>query len=593
MNLTSSEKCQAAEKLIQKGQFEDAGFLLDQVLESHPQHVAALIAKSALQLKAGRVPEAKHLLQIAFGQKPDDPVILTNLASLALYENRLADALENLGTVTSLHPQHLPAVLLRGQIHLQRGDLDQARTFLAQAARLGPADPEVLVARSTLALSLQNLAEAAALLDKALEIDPDHVRALATLAQVRVLAGDFDAAARLAAKAHLEAPQDPDIAVSLAQVYLASGALGEAHKLMERFKTRFADFAPVVLCAAEIAIARGQTEDALAAGAKWLRKAPRDIGRVVGFLKILKKAGAWQQLLDLSEKLAAEAAGRDAVLNLREEALHALGRSEDGWASWAGRRGLSESRPAFPIRIALPPRAPLLDEMVLMRFVDSYAGEGDVELVGQPPLAEIWARLSSAGSIRWAKPAKAPAELLADLAARTVLHAPEKRVFRPYLTPDAERRAQWEAALPTDGRPRIGVFWEARAPGLLIDHLKDVFADLPVHPVSLQFDDSRRQLRSWPEALDAGAKLKGLGDLVHLVDCLDLVVGPDGIPLHVAGALRKRGVALLKENHEWYWAGEDRQSSWYPSVERIVSPVGPDWSVAGHALRKVLASLAH
>jgi len=588
MNLTSSEKCRAAEKLIQKGRFEDAGFLLEQVLESHPQNTSALIAKSGLQLQAGRVAEAKHLLQAAFQMDPDDPVILTNLANLALFENRLPEALEHLQTVAVQSPDHLPAILMLGQINLQRGDLGEAQKWLARAADIAPADPTVLVACSTLSLACQNLTEAAALLDKALEIDPEHARALASLAHVRALTGDFETAAALAARAHLEVPQDPDIAVTLARVYLAAGALGEAQKLMDRFKTRFPDFAPVVLCAADISIARGSVAEALADGARWLRKAPKDSGRMAGFLKVLKKAGAWQQLLDLSGKLSAEVAAGDVVQSLREEALHALGRSQEGWTSWAARRNLPQSAPSQPLRVGLPARAPLLDELVLMRFVNAWAEDGPVEMVGESLLQDVWSRLGAAGSVHWSSRSETRPELLADLTARTMLHAPDKADFQAYLAPDADRRAEWDAALPADGRPRIGVFWDARAPGLLMDHLRETLTGLPVHAVSLQFDESRHQLRSWPGALDAGKALKGFGDLVNLVDCLDLVVGPDGIPLHIAGALGRKGVALLQENHDWYWAGTGSGSSWYPSVERIMKPVGPDWSETQISLRKVL-----
>jgi len=592
MNLTSFEKCRAARKLIQKGQFEDADFLLDQVLESHPQNTDALIAKSGLQLKAGRVVEAKHLLQAAFQLDPDNPVILTNLANLALFENRLPEALEHLQTAAAQSPDHLPAILLLGQINLQRGDLGEARPWLSRAAGLAPADPDVLVACSAEALAAQNLTEAAAFLDKALEIEPAHVRALAALAQIRALTGDFETAAALAARAHLEAPQDPDIAVTLARVYLASGALGEAQKLMDRFKGRFPDFTPVVLCAAEVAIARGKVAEALADGAKWLRKAPKDSGRMVGFLRILQKAGAWQQQLDLIAKLSEDVAGSDAVQSLREEALHALGRSEDGWASWAARRNLPERPPEPPLQIVLPARVPLLDELVLMRFVNAWAWDGPVALSGETRLESVWQRLSAGREVQWTQRSDPQPELLADLAARTVLHAPEKAGFVPYLAPDSERRALWDEALPSDGRPRLGIFWDARAPGLLMDHLQEMLADLPVHAISLQFDDSRHQLRTWPDALDAGKALEGLGDLVNLVDCLDMVIGPDGIPLHVAGALGRKGVALLQENHDWYWAGEAGRSNWYPSVQRIVKPIGPDWSDAQISLRKVLDILA-
>ncbi|MHA7773936.1 tetratricopeptide repeat protein [Roseibium sp. M-1] len=591
MNLTSLEKCNAAEKLIQKGRFEDAGFLLDQVLESHPQNRSALVAKGALQMKAGRIPEAKRLLQAAYDLDPADPVVLTNMASLALFENRLADALEHLQTAAETHPEHLPALLLLGQIHQQLGDLPSAQKWLVQAVKLSPADPSVLVALSSLALLRQNLAEAKALLDKALEVEPDHVRALTALAHLKGLGGDFQAAAELAARAHLEAPQDPDAAVALARIYLASGSLREAGKLMDRFKARFGDFPPVVLCAAEVSITRGEVAAALSDCAKWLRKAPKDSGRIIGFLKILKKAGAWQQLLDLCSRLPVEQAELETVRSLREEAFHALGRSEEGWASWAERRGLGPEALEGPLRIALPVRTPLLDELVLMRFVNTWAASGPVTLSGQSSLDRIWGRLAHAAELHRVDDGRKDGLLPADLAALTTLHAPAKTGFAPYLAADPGRSAVWREALPTGKAPLVGIFWQSAAPGLLIDHLHEALSGLDVVPVSLQFDEARHQLRAWPEALDAGVALEDLGDLVNLVACLDMVIGPDGIPLHIAGAMGKKAFALLQQNHDWYWAGEGGDSTHYPSVRRIVKPAGPDWTRTMQVLRTELTAL--
>jgi len=589
MNLTSSEKCAAAESLIEQGRLEDADFLLDQVLESHPHDAGALVGKCALLMKAGKLTEARGLLRTAHEVEPENPVVLTNMANLALLENRGDDALEHLAEACRIRPDCFAAILLTGQIHLQAGNLREAALWLSRASALKPDSADALVAGSALDLARQNITRAAALLETALELEPEHPRALAALSHIRCLAGEFERAGALAKKAHLLAPKDPDIALALARVYLASGALGEAEKLTHRFKARFPDYAPLVLQAAEIAIARGKVQDALADCAKWLRKAPGETARITGFMKVLKLAGAWPQLLDMFARLPEKAATSDRVLSLREEALLALGRSEEAWTSWAERRDLRRGPPEPPFTVEVPQRSPLPDELVLMRFVANWTRDNTMDLVCRTPLKSVWKRTTSGSNVRIADglvPHGDPkAELLADLAARTVLHAPDRAAFRPYLAPDPDRRTAWRTALPAGKTLRVGVFWQSQAPGLLIEHLKTAFKDLDIVPVSLQFDEARHHLRAWPEALDAGARLKGLEDLVNLVDCLDAVVGPDGIPLHVAGALGRKGIVLLKANHPWHWAGEGETSDWYPTIERVVSPAGPSWSGALTTLR--------
>ncbi len=285
----------------------------------------------------------------------------------------------------------------------------------------------------------------------------------------------------------------------------------------------------------------------------------------------------------------------DLVQALREEGLLALGHMREGWQNWANRRKLAAKPPSPPCHVELPPRTPLLDELVLMRFADTWARTGPLTLTGDTLLSSVWEKLTAASSLSFACEQETGrnggSELLADLAARTVLHASGRAGFEAYLSPDPARRAVWQDALPARERPLVGVYWQASAPGLQIEHLKDVFSGKNITPISLQFDETRHQLRAWPDAIDAGRALVDIGDLVNLVDCLDAVVGPDGVPVHIAGALGRKGIVLLQANHEWYWAGQDDASLWYPSVTRIVVPAGPAWSTAGERLSQALDTL--
>ena len=118
--------------------------------------------------------------------------------------------------------------------------------------------------------------------------------------------------------------------------------------------------------------------------------------------------------------------------------------------------------------------------------------------------------------------------------------------------------------------------------------LKKAVENAPGTAVSLQFDSARHQLRVWPDAIDAGIAVKNLADLVDVVASLDHVVGPNGWPIHVAGALGIPGTVLLPENHDWYWHGDGETSTWYPSITRILKPAGPDWEAATDRLSERL-----
>lgn len=84
--------------------------------------------------------------------------------------------------------------------------------------------------------------------------------------------------------------------------------------------------------------------------------------------------------------------------------------------------------------------------------------------------------------------------------------------------------------------------------------------------VSSAWDSAREQLKDEEQIIDAGAHFRDLHDLTALLDACDLVIGPDSIPIHIAGSLGKPGIVLLDPAHPWYWHSVDGRSTWYPSI---------------------------
>ncbi len=157
----------------------------------------------------------------------------------------------------------------------------------------------------------------------------------------------------------------------------------------------------------------------------------------------------------------------------------------------------------------------------------------------------------------------------------------------PFLSPQPQHLERWRKAFADLPRPLIGVDWEQFAPGVAAAGVIPVAAQAGT-VVSLAGDPKRRRLADWPNVIDAGAHIQRADDLVAAVACLDAFVGPDGLPLHVAGALGIPGVALIACGPPWYFAADGDRLIWYRSLVAARQALPGHWD---DALAKAADSL--
>lgn len=234
----------------------------------------------------------------------------------------------------------------------------------------------------------------------------------------------------------------------------------------------------------------------------------------------------------------------------------------------------------------------------LCRLLDGIAGAERIVRIGAPvPEAEL----------------RIPLFDLAGCLGLTLGSIPDAV---PYLRPEPDRRAAWASRLRSDGRLTVGLCWcgnpsspadsgrslerpHPLANALSADSVRLIALTEPSryplvpHPEGLGW-----RLADMPFVVEHGGPETDRGahaflDTVALLAEIDLVVTTDTAVAHLAGALGRPTLLLLKASPDWRWLMDRPDSPWYPSFRLIRQPTAGDWaSVLDAARREVLAVAA-
>jgi len=158
---------------------------------------------------------------------------------------------------------------------------------------------------------------------------------------------------------------------------------------------------------------------------------------------------------------------------------------------------------------------------------------------------------------------------------------------------DADRQA-WADRLAGSPGLKVGLCWSSgfwgstvRSPKSIPLELLAPLAQLPgVRLISLQKGPAHADLAASGLAIeDYDPHLKDLADTAALIENLDLVVSVDTAVAHLAGALGKPVVMLLKYESGTFWLLDTENSPWYASMRIVRQPRAGDWAdVASRAI---------
>ncbi|MDJ0864608.1 MAG: tetratricopeptide repeat protein [Myxococcota bacterium] len=203
---------------------EGARRYLEQVLERSPRNRVALRELTDRDLAEGRTAEAVARLERAADAGPLPPLLLLLRAQVMIHVGDLEQAEESARRAFAAAPQLAAALDILARIYTEQGRLAEAIESFSEADAAGalPAPGQVLLARLHLAAGQRQ--EARAVYEKVLVTRSDLAGAKNDLAWLLAEEGaDLERALTLAQEAQQAIPDSPNIADTLGYVYYRKG----------------------------------------------------------------------------------------------------------------------------------------------------------------------------------------------------------------------------------------------------------------------------------------------------------------------------------------------------------------------------------
>jgi cellulose synthase operon protein C len=296
-----------AQKLIAKGDLQQAEIDLRKASRANPGDPKLHIALAKLYLRMPNLPDAEAELRLAIQDKGDANDVDPLLALALFQQNKLEELFQTIEpddrspqaesqVRLTLGMAHLvlqekneAAPLLEAadrldptaatkaalaQLDLAQNDLAHAQDEIAAAKAIAPDDETVMRVSALVVLAQGDSAGAIKLLGDLLAKHPDDVAALGTHASLLVRAGKFTEAQSDIDHALKIAPHNPGIIYYHAFLLAREGKLDEADQQLNSISTAFSDIPVAYYLQGMVKYKLGQTQQAIEALSKYLARVP-------------------------------------------------------------------------------------------------------------------------------------------------------------------------------------------------------------------------------------------------------------------------------------------------------------------------------
>ncbi|WP_319531176.1 tetratricopeptide repeat protein [uncultured Cohaesibacter sp.] len=606
--LAMEDRIAAAGEHLVANRIENAALIYESVLDINPRNAEALAGLADVYLRQGAFDKALRFASNAVSVNPSLPETSLVLAKAALASNKTGIAETALDSALELANPPAEAFALRADLLADAGQAVEAELLLNKALEVHGPVPQILTTLATLYLRDGLNAQALEVAQEALVLEPDNVAATGLVGAVLCSLKDYRNARPYIEKAHLLDPGNPLFLTYLAQVLIGEGEISDAIRTARRVTQINNVFLMGWGTYVRAMAFKGEVDHALSEFSALAKSHPNRIEALVSLAGAHKSVGQVSKALALLQPLLKNI---KSLSSLEQRKVTAVLRdcclSTCHWqqvrATFIGldlraMLGCETSDPttlrdAFDQTTLLIDRQfNVLDIIPLLRFArphDTTTENKGREVHGSGSLGEIVSLVDGlhfhANDIpRSDADDSLPQQinafpLSAIMAIEENIPAP-KDAFEPYIHAMPETLPIWEASLASLPRPFVGIVWDEHRPGLLLDDLAPMLDGFEGTIVSLVWDDARHQLKGHDAIIDAGVHFRSLADLTACLSMMDLVIGPDGLPMHVAGAMGREALLLCQPDKNWYWAGLEGTSAWYPSIDLLETAGFAHWSDA-------------
>jgi tetratricopeptide (TPR) repeat protein len=182
---------------------------------------------------------------------------------------------------------------------------------------------------------------------------------------------------------------------------------------------------------------------------------------------------------------------------------------------------------------------------------------------------------------------------------------------RPYIHPSERTVEDWRVKTSIFQKPRVGLVWSSgyrkeqeetweankkRNLQLLSLHFLKEF-DACFFTLQKGFipqsEFASLMSEKWggPSLIDFTEELTDFEQTAALISQLDLIITVDTSVAHLAGAMGKQTLLMLKFNADWRWHHLSESSIWYPNTKIFRQSKPSDWEVPLQQLRQFLRSI--
>jgi Flp pilus assembly protein TadD len=538
------------------------------------------------QIAAGDLEAAVRSFELVLQLDPEDATACYNLALAQHAQGAFETAELNFERALSLDPENPTFHEAVAGVLALKGQIEDAMRHLLMALDLKPDDPGIMANIGSVLSQVGALYDAVSYYERVLDQQPENGPVTMQLAQILHDLGDHARGLEMTEALYLKRPRDPVVLSAFAHSLAMSGELDRAADLVDMAMKIAPDTANALEEHALVSAYRGTPDLGIARLAGLLKSQKDNPHLCLLMANGLARAGRHEESVTLARPALQDPATCASAATVIRQGLFQQGKFAEAATLTAeiseASGGLHGIASEDPDTIIIPLETKPLEAILFARFLqgqDSEEKRGGKVVYAHEPLIPLLQRIASAHEIQplagenlFDLAATGKSCFIASYAARPEISDYSPAGFQPYLKPDPRADDFWRGSLEPFKAPLCGIAWSKHLPNPLLQDVAQGLSGWPGTLMSLMWDDQRAELEGNRRIIDAGAHLKSMEMLVDLIGKLDLVVGPDGLVTHLAGAMGVPAIVLVTPDKPWYWYAREGRSHWYPSVHVLERP---------------------